>query len=95
VTAVLLIIGELVAFWRPILTADRGYPSYNLMETVNRNPNMDYLIRTPRNSFYFLKDLPYEQIAYSCSYFPNILSKSKKMSASLSCSHEASKMKLS
>lgn len=45
-----------------ILTADRGYPSYNLMETVNRNPNMDYLIRTPGNSFYFLKDLPYEQM---------------------------------
>ena len=33
-----------------ILTADRGYPSYNLMETVNRNPLMEYLIRTPNSN---------------------------------------------
>lgn len=46
-----------------ILTADRGYPSYNLMETVNRNPLMEYLIRTPNsNTFYFLKDLPMEEL---------------------------------
>ena len=46
-----------------ILTADRGYPSYNIMETVNRNPFMEYLIRTPNsNMFYFLKDLPMEEL---------------------------------
>ena len=46
-----------------ILTADRGYPSYNLMETVNRNPLMEYLIRTTNSStFYFLKDLPMEEL---------------------------------
>lgn len=46
-----------------ILTADRGYPSYNLMETVNRNKNMEYLFRAPNiNSFYFLKELPMEEL---------------------------------
>ena len=46
-----------------ILTADRGYHSYNLMETVNRNPSMEYLIRTPnRNTFYYLKDLPMTEL---------------------------------
>lgn len=46
-----------------ILTADRGYPSYNLMETVNRNPLMEYLIRTANsNTFYFLGDLPMEEL---------------------------------
>ena len=46
-----------------ILTADRGYPSYNLMETVNRNPLMEYLIRaTNSGTFYFVKDLPMEEM---------------------------------
>ena len=48
-----------------ILTADRGYPSYNFMETVNRNPSMEYLFRTShadRSAFYFLKGLPMEEL---------------------------------
>lgn len=46
-----------------ILTADRGYPAYNFIETVTRTKDLDYLFRTPnKNAFYFLKDLPMEEL---------------------------------
>ena len=48
---------------KAILTADRGYPGYNLLEHVNRNPNMEFLIRVPnRNTFKEITELPLADI---------------------------------
>ena len=46
-----------------IFMADRGYPSYNLIEYLNRNPLLDYLIRVPNtNSFKEVSELPMEEL---------------------------------
>ena len=44
---------------KAIITADRGYYSYDLIELVNRNPHLDYLFRVPNNtSFKDVSKLP-------------------------------------
>ena len=44
---------------RAIVLADRGYQGYNLMEYVNKNPDLDYLIRVPETNYFSeLKKLP-------------------------------------
>ncbi|SFU73936.1 IS4 family transposase [Butyrivibrio sp. INlla21] len=46
-----------------IFMADRGYPSYNLVEYLNRNPLLDYLIRVPNtNTFKEVSELPMEEL---------------------------------
>lgn len=46
-----------------IFMADRGYPSYNLVEYLNRNPLLEYLIRIPNtNSFKEVSELPEEEL---------------------------------
>jgi len=35
-----------------IVLADRGYQGYNLMEYVNKNPNLEYLIRVPNVGYF-------------------------------------------
>lgn len=48
---------------KAILTADRGYPGYNLLEHVNRNSNMEFLIRVPnKNTFKEITELPLADI---------------------------------
>ena len=44
---------------KAIVIADRGYQGYNLMEFVNKNPNLDYIIRVPETNYFSeLKKLP-------------------------------------
>ena len=44
---------------KAIVIADRGYQGYNLMEFVNKNPDLDYIIRVPETNYFSeLKKLP-------------------------------------
>lgn len=48
---------------KAIFLADRGYPSYNLMEYIRRNPVLEYLIRMPNSStFKEVSELPMEEL---------------------------------
>ena len=51
-----------------IVIMDRGYMSYNMMETVNRNPNLDYVIRVTNGStFKAIQNLLLAEIDKDCS----------------------------
>jgi len=43
---------------KTILTADRGYPSYNLFAHLNETPNLKYVVRVKNDGFKFVKELP-------------------------------------
>lgn len=48
---------------KAIITADRGYYSYDLIETVNRNPRLEYVFRTSnKNSFKEINELPMKEL---------------------------------
>lgn len=47
---------------KAIFMADRGYPSYNLIEYLHRQPLFEYLIRVPNtNTFKEVSELPMEE----------------------------------
>lgn len=48
---------------KAIFMADRGYPSYNLIEYLHRQPLFEYLIRVPNtNTFKEVSELPMEEL---------------------------------
>ena len=48
---------------KALLTGDRGYISYNLLEYIKRNGRFEFLFRTPnRNTFKEISDLPMEEL---------------------------------
>ena len=48
---------------KALLSSDRGYISYNLLEYIKRNGRFEFLFRTPnRNTFKEINDLPMEEL---------------------------------
>ena len=62
---------------RAILIADRGYTSYNMIEHIRRNPDLDYVIRAPHSStFREINELPFEEVDIDVSI--NVSTKSQQ-----------------
>lgn len=56
------------AFKKSILMADRGYGSLNLLETVNRTSNLEYLFRVKNDWITEIKQLPMRELDTEISF---------------------------
>ncbi len=55
-------------FGKAILMADRGYPSYNLLEHINRKDGLEYIIRTKIDWITEIKELPLTDLDTDVSF---------------------------
>lgn len=55
-------------FNKTIILADRGYGSLNLLETIKRRPNTEYLIRVKNDYLKEIKELPMEELDTTISF---------------------------